>query len=111
MTASIPSTVQHGTINAYMHYGCRCEKCRAANTGMVRAQKQKRIEILKADPTAARHGVRATYVNYGCRCEKCRAANAQASRRASAAWYSRNREKVSAKWKAIRAAKRASSPQ
>lgn len=62
----------HGTFSEYTK-GCRCDECRAANTGNRGRQRAK----AKADPALADragHGKANTYRNYGCRCDLCRAA-------------------------------------
>jgi hypothetical protein len=59
--------IEHG-INGYVHYGCRCEICTAANTARIAAARARRL----ARPVPSRvHGTLNGYNNYGCRCERC----------------------------------------
>ncbi len=51
--------------------GCRCKKCREANTKRARAEQRRRAKRLVADPTLAPHGRYSTYVNWDCRCKLC----------------------------------------
>lgn len=64
-------TVSHGTQNAYLNYGCRCEECSLANKEAGKRQAAER----KARETPERvHGTASGYTNYGCRCELCKGA-------------------------------------
>jgi hypothetical protein len=64
--------VQHGGSGAaYVHHGCRCDECTAANTA--RAQRR-RLERKGLTPHQDSHGRFSTYVNWWCRCLLCRRA-------------------------------------
>lgn len=66
----------HGTINAYHNHGCRCGRCKDANTKDVAERKARRL----AKPTPDHvHGSENGYGNYGCRCGPCTAAWTTAS--------------------------------
>lgn len=63
----------HGHHATYIK-GCRCAKCRTANTAWC-AEKRK---LSAADPSRADragHGKTSTYKNHNCRCPLCTAAN------------------------------------
>ena len=70
-------SVTHGSASTYRNPsrdfkpGCRCKKCREANTKRVRVEQQSRAKRLADDPTLAPHGRRSTYSNWGCRCKSC----------------------------------------
>jgi hypothetical protein len=67
----------HGDPGRYSQ-GCRCQKCRDANTERCRGQQRRRV----GDPEAADragHGRASTYQNYGCRCRPCTDANSAKS--------------------------------
>lgn len=66
------ATPPHGSASTYLHYQCRCDPCKAANTERCRELQRRRAERLRADPTLAKHGKESTYVNWGCRCLKCK---------------------------------------
>jgi hypothetical protein len=82
--------MEHG----YRQYrrGCRCDVCRAANTALARAQRQRTYEArgypVKERPPKPDHGSRSRYVR-GCRCEPCTAANTIGTR----AWRAKPIEK------------------
>lgn len=66
----------HGELRGYAR-GCRCDRCRAANTAKhmsLRAERARRAED-------APHGTPGGYGNWGCRCEECVAANMDAIRK------------------------------
>jgi hypothetical protein len=68
---------EHGTPAKYSQ-GCRCTKCRDANTARCRSQQRRRV----SDPEGADragHGKASTYQNYGCRCRPCTDANSAKS--------------------------------
>jgi len=69
--------VPHGTDNGYVHHGCRCPDCRAANTERCLAARDRRYGQMLRGEVAPRHGTISTYSNYGCRCERCRTANTE----------------------------------
>lgn len=65
--------MNHGTITAYVHHRCRCERCKQANTEYRRKQKVKRYAIVAEGgglPDHVPHG-HSAYTNWGCRCETC----------------------------------------
>lgn len=70
----LPETVEHGTVNAYQNYACRCEPCSAAqreyNLPRIAERRERGL-----DPQDPRHGTYNAYVNYSCRCERCKEAN------------------------------------
>lgn len=70
----LPEGVEHGTVNAYANYSCRCDECKEAYRVYQLPQiKERRAEGLVAgDP---RHGTYNGYANYGCRCDECKEAN------------------------------------
>lgn len=73
-----PVPIPHGRIVGYSR-GCRCPKCRAANTASAKRRKEERSK----DPTAADragHGKATTYINYGCRCAPCKEAQSKANK-------------------------------
>lgn len=60
---------EHGDAAKYKQ-GCRCEKCRAANTRKYSDRRQQ----AKTDPSRADragHGKTSTYKNHSCRCRPC----------------------------------------
>ena len=65
---------RHGTRNAYGNLGCRCERCRQANTD----DKNARLRRIRPTPApgSAQHGTVNGYTYWRCRCPKCRAAKA-----------------------------------
>jgi hypothetical protein len=74
--------VRHGTYNGYKNHGCRCDRCRTANTVAQRDYKRAwyrrqghptRAEYLESigQQRGGTHGRIGTY-NNGCRCEQCR---------------------------------------
>lgn len=81
MTPAISPDRTHGKSSTY-NVGCRCGRCRAANTAMCR----KRNARSAADPSRADragHGKASTYSNHGCRCELCKAAHSARMKEAS----------------------------
>lgn len=64
--------IKHGTFNSYLHRGCRCDLCRAANNEVVQRGKARRVAKGGLIP----HGLQG-YGNYKCRCEICKAAKAE----------------------------------
>ena len=76
---------EHGTCSRY-DAGCRCARCRAANTARHHEIRERRRRALAT--AAVTHGCASTYRNWGCRCEPCHqaalagAALARAARRA-----------------------------
>lgn len=74
----------HGTTTAYRYHGCRCARCRAAQSRSAAAYQRTPAgrayrEAMRArgmPPPGVPHGYSA-YVNHGCRCETCRAAKAE----------------------------------
>ena len=74
--ADDPMDLRHGTVNGYVNYGCRCDKCKAASS---RRHKQRVEEGLsETDP---RHGTESGYLNWGCRCESCKAGHSAAAKK------------------------------
>lgn len=71
-----PSPV-HGAMG-YLHYGCRCPVCTAANTARAKRQRAARFLRMKAGDPAVPHGTAGGYSNWGCRCPKCTKANTDA---------------------------------
>lgn len=66
----MPKEIKHGTHQAYVVRGCRCEVCTAANSKRVQEGRIRRIEKQKLGLADFQHG-RNGYTNYGCRCETC----------------------------------------
>jgi hypothetical protein len=59
--------IRHGRPDTYRN-GCRCKKCRIANTRDCKKRHLRRV----MDETPSRvHGTVNGYDNYGCRCELC----------------------------------------
>lgn len=73
-----PDDPRHGTITAYQHHGCRCERCTAANTA---AQQDARAARRHRPIPDHVHGTENGYSNYGCREQCCKDAHAEAARR------------------------------
>ena len=69
-----PEGVNHGTVNAYNNYSCRCEACVEAYRVYQLPLGQQRKEKGLA-PDDKRHGTYNGYANYGCRCAYCVEAN------------------------------------
>lgn len=67
-----PTDKRHGTYNAYINYGCRCEACTKANSDYVRERREKRKKMLEEDPSIVPHGRYSTYHNWSCRCQPCK---------------------------------------
>lgn len=72
--------VEHGTLNAYTNYLCRCDECRAAQSRYAKAARDKRRRSL-ATAENVPHGNMNTYVSWGCRCDPCRATNRERVRK------------------------------
>lgn len=72
-----PDDPRHGTINAYGYHGCRCDRCKAANT---EAQQEARDRRQLAEVPPEVHGTENGYSNYRCRCDRCKAAHAETAR-------------------------------
>jgi hypothetical protein len=72
-----PADPRHGTITAYIHHGCRCEKCKAANR---RFQQEARERRGRQEIPEHVHGTENGYTNYRCRCAECKAAHAKTAR-------------------------------
>jgi hypothetical protein len=68
MHAGAPE-VPHG-LSGYANWGCRCDKCKAANTVSVAAQRARRAARAAEDPSIVPHG-EGGYTNWGCRCDTC----------------------------------------
>lgn len=62
--------IEHGTRSTYVKHGCRCGRCRRANTKFFRAYRLRQSFVATEDSTIP-HGVIHTYQGYGCRCEPC----------------------------------------
>lgn len=76
---SKPITVddpRHGTYNGYINCGCRCVKCRKANTSYMKQRRKERWYITRKYglPEYVDHGKPGTYGNWGCLCELCKKA-------------------------------------
>lgn len=63
--------MNHGTVNSYVNYGCRCDECKTAGAVYRKAW----MERVKGSPDTP-HGTLNGYCNYSCRCDECRAAMA-----------------------------------
>lgn len=68
---------RHGTATGY-GYGCRCDRCRAANTEKNRVLRAERKDGLAPDDH--RHGTPRGYDWWGCRCDACKAAKSERHR-------------------------------
>lgn len=87
----------HGTSGRYSNHGCRCAKCRAANSEYHRSYTHrvgmhKPRDLYNAERKVAallrdNHGTELRYTKHGCRCVECREASrvARARRRARVA--------------------------
>lgn len=64
-SGQLPSTTQHGSHQAYIYYGCRCQLC-------VTAHNQYLLDVAKRSPI--RHGTMYGYKNQYCRCDACKEA-------------------------------------
>jgi chaperonin cofactor prefoldin len=68
--------IRHG-VTAYVHHGCRCPVCTAANTARHRPARARRwasrelIDGRLVATQAETHGTWSTYANWGCRCKPC----------------------------------------
>lgn len=65
--------VMHG-VQAGYRAGCRCERCRAANTATHARYRRERAGRIDDAP----HGTNGGYDNWSCRCESCCSAHAEA---------------------------------
>lgn len=97
-----PHVTQHGTMNEYNNYGCRCDLCRAAGVQWQREYRErpcingcgrmvwgndKRTGLCvpclaesRTIPLEERHGTELGYKK-GCRCDQCRQAASDSRRR------------------------------
>ena len=71
----------HGTLNGYQHWGCRCRACRAA-TSRRHAEVTAKIKtrrFVNADGDLEHpdvtHGTHRAYLKFFCRCRACRSAS------------------------------------
>lgn len=62
--------VEHGSFRGYQK-GCRCEKCRLANSERHYRNKERRTQRLAELRV---HGTTSSYTNWNCRCDLCREA-------------------------------------
>jgi len=76
---------RHGTYTGYQNWGCRCERCRQANTDYYRVQRHIRgVHRPRSEEAALRHeqalarNLHGTPQRYwiGCRCRSCKTAEA-----------------------------------
>ena len=65
------SADDHGSRSTYVHYHCRCDKCRAASTAYMFRRRTERARELVAGLCEVTHGTLSTYTNYRCRCRSC----------------------------------------
>lgn len=65
LRSATSGTHKHGTRSSYVHAGCRCDECRAAQRAYMRTLRG------RTPPTHSYSG----YTNYGCRCAVCTQAN------------------------------------
>lgn len=63
-----------GTRYCYVQ-GCRCGKCKRANTDY-----QRMANARRAQRKPRVHGTPSSYANYNCRCPECRVAHSRAMR-------------------------------
>lgn len=63
--------VQHGTRSTYIHYLCRCDDCRMANSIYQRQADRDRHKRLVSGQVTKPHGRVGTYMNWMCRCADC----------------------------------------
>lgn len=84
---------EHGGSGAkYVHEGCRCDECRAANTRRVkRRTAERKVELAENPDLPVEHGSASTYMNWGCRCVPCTAANTEYCAPYVRAYYDRKR--------------------
>jgi len=73
-----PRDPRHGTLNGYINHGCRCDRCKAANT-----EYQAGVREAKRNAPTPRHvhGTDSGYRDYGCRLKCCREAHAAANKK------------------------------
>lgn len=75
MSTSIPkpfaATTRHGTDNAYVNFGCRCQPCATAHTAVQAEGDLRRAIRLKEGTGNPQHGRASTYTNWRCRCAPC----------------------------------------
>lgn len=73
--------LEHGTRSSYV-YGCRCPRCRRANTDYWRLFHRARGTRPRAEVDAAKAGPCGTRGAYdrGCRCDPCKAAASEHNR-------------------------------
>lgn len=62
----------HGTFRGYVFFGCRCDRCRKANSDISRARRERRRAAKVPEHL---HGTYTGYVNWSCRCDRCKEAN------------------------------------
>lgn len=65
------TNVKHGDWGRGYRLGCRCDRCRLANSE--RQQEMRKRRMTRLDK--AKHGTRGAYTNWGCRCDLCREAH------------------------------------
>jgi hypothetical protein len=87
--AGLAEDVPHGVLR-YIHYGCRCDICKAANSARHKAAREARKQRAHEAPN---HGTYSTYVNWGCQCGPCHEIGVQTLRDQAA----KRRENVLAK--------------
>jgi hypothetical protein len=71
-----PDDPRHGTITAYTHHACPCDKCKAANKAATRAARDRRQQNVPEHV----HGSENGYSNYRCHCARCKQAHADTQR-------------------------------
>jgi hypothetical protein len=94
---------RHGTLNGYTNHGCRCDRCRQANTDACRAYKHRTGRnqpyaewLATVEGCHAPHGTETRYVGGGCRCPECKQASAAARRHRRAQLSPEERERIRA---------------
>lgn len=76
-----PDDPRHGAVTAYGYHGCRCDRCKAANTAAQQAARNRRAAAAAFEQIPRQvHGTENGYSNYRCRCDRCKAAHAEAAR-------------------------------
>ena len=91
---------RHGKRYVYVHYGCRCQKCREANSAGCRVAADKREETPFHLIPHGQNG----YTNYGCRCTECRTAQKANMARRTPEQVARYKANAQAKRDALRGA-------
>lgn len=71
-----PRSLPHGTWNAYVNHGCRCERCKKASAKHRRdLREKKKLAVQSEESGSIPHGTRSGYAYHLCRCDACKTAH------------------------------------